>query len=156
MTSPFTWFHLTTRSKRSVNKKKGDDSRHVVERIIGSAHFSPARRKKLTFSRRVISRRVNGSKRYEYLSKWEGWEMYESTWQNPRSFDDGITNLENQFLSQCTREGLNSQARVVLLQEAEGFWDENGDLRVELLEELGIPEAEWWPSPKGKYKILVA
>jgi len=82
--------------------------------------------------------------------------MYESTWQNPRSFDDGITNLENQFLSQCTREGLNSQARVVLLQEAEGFWNENGDLKVELLEELGIPEAEWWPSPKGKYKILVA
>jgi len=45
---------------------------------------------------------------------------------------------------------------VVLLKEAEEFWDENGDLRVELLEELGIAEAEWWPSPKGKYKVLIA
>ena len=43
-----------------------------------------------------------------------------------------------------------------MLKEAEEFWDENGDLRVELLEDIGIPRAEWWPSPKGKYKVLIA
>jgi hypothetical protein len=104
----------------------------------------------------VISRRVNGSKRYEYLCKWDGWEYYESTWQEPSSFDDGVTHPENQFLAQCAKEGINCRARVVLLKEAEEFWDENGDLKVELLEELGIAEAEWWPSPKGKYKVLIA
>jgi hypothetical protein len=106
-------------------------------------------------SRRIKNRRVNGSKRYEYLSKWEGWEVYESTWQDPSSFDDGVNHLEQQFLAQCTREGLNSNARVVMLQEAEEFWDEDGDLRVDSLEELGIPEAEWWPSPKGRYKVMI-
>jgi hypothetical protein len=53
-------------------------------------------------------------------------------------------------------EGLNERSKVVLLPEAEDFWDENGDLKEDVLEELGIPEAEWWPEPKGKYRVKVA
>jgi hypothetical protein len=81
--------------------------------------------------------------------------MYECTWQSPKSFDGdgGVIQLETIFLAQCAKEGVNAQGKVALLQECEGFWDENGDLKRELLEELGIPEAEWWPDPKGNHKV---
>jgi hypothetical protein len=83
--------------------------------------------------------------------------MYESTWQGPKSFDrGGVQGLETVFLAQAVKEGLNVHAKVVLLQESEDFWDENGDLKKDLLEELGIAEAEWWPEPRGAYKIKVA
>lgn len=64
--------------------------------------------------------------------------------------------LEQAFLARCMAEGLNERSKVVLLSEAEDFWDENGDLKEDVLEELGIPEAEWWPEPKGKYRVKVA
>jgi hypothetical protein len=64
--------------------------------------------------------------------------------------------LEEAFLARCMIEGLNERSKVVLLAEAEDFWDENGDLREDVLEELGISEAEWWPEAKGKYKVRVA
>jgi hypothetical protein len=99
---------------------------------------------------------VNGSRCYEYLTKWDTWEVFDATWQKPRSFDDGVTYLENIFLAECVKQGLNTHARVVLLREAEEWWDENGDLMREKCEDLGIVPAEWWQSPMGKHKVLIA
>ena len=99
---------------------------------------------------------MNGTKRYKYLTKWENWEVYESTWQGPKSFDGGVDRLEAEFLTQCVKEGLNPRAKVVLLQETEVFWDEYGDLKRDMLEDLGIPEALWWPDARGPWKIKVA
>lgn len=110
----------------------------------------------IIYRRRVVSRRVNSTRRYEYLAKWENWEVYDSTWQSPKSFDGTMKMLEEAFLARCMIEGLNERSKVVLVSEAEDFWDENGDLKEDVLEELGIPEAEWWPEAKGKYRVQVA
>lgn len=107
--------------------------------------------------RRVISTRANGKRKYEYLTKWENWEIFDCTWQPPSSFDrGGIKPLEDEFLLRCRKEGINDRSRVVLIPEVEVFWDENGDLKEGLLEELGVPGAEWNPEPRGDYRIKYA
>jgi hypothetical protein len=99
---------------------------------------------------------VNGKRKYEYLVRWHGYELFDCTWQEAKSFEGGVKAPEQEFLKRCVAEGLNDRARVVLLPEAEMFWDENGDLKEDLLIELGVPEAEWWPARKGKYTIKIA
>ena len=98
---------------------------------------------------------MNGTRLYSYLTKWETWEVFDATWQKPKSFDGGVTHHETLFLAECAKEELRTQARVVLLKEAEEWWDENGDLMREKCEDLGIVPAIWWKSPMGRHKVLI-
>lgn len=107
-------------------------------------------------SRRVLSRRRSGKRVYEYLILWEGWPLFDCTWEPPNRVDGPIKDLEEDFLLAGAKEGLNDRAKVVLLPEAQELWDENGDLQREYLEELGVPPAEWWPKPRGRYTLKVS
>lgn len=68
----------------------------------------------------------------------------------------GFSEFEAEFKADCKDHGLNLRDKVVLLPETQLFWDENGDLKRDMLEELGVAPAEWWPEPRGKYRLLIA
>jgi hypothetical protein len=75
---------MTCRGKtKKVASKRGDDDLFIIERVIGCVRPVWCRDGVHTHafrSRKKVGQRVNGSRIYEYLVKWENWEMYDATW----------------------------------------------------------------------------
>ena len=70
---------------------------------------------------------------------------------------NGFPKFQAEFLAACKHHELDTNVKVVLLPEASArWWDENGDLKRDELEELGVAPAQWWPEPRGRYKLKVA
>ncbi|ORY33800.1 hypothetical protein BCR39DRAFT_586415 [Naematelia encephala] len=93
--------------------RDGDDERFRMERIIG---------------RRELPRAdPSSTKKFEYLVKWEDWEINDCTWEPA----DNIDNLEmhlGEFKEVCDHEDLDYRLPVVLLSEARSAWNETGIL----------------------------
>ncbi|EIW69691.1 hypothetical protein TREMEDRAFT_62560 [Tremella mesenterica DSM 1558] len=116
------------RSRISLKRKRDDTELYYFERIIG---------------RRVLHRLGNGKRVFEFLVKWEGWEIYDSTWEKSRN----IPHVEVQhelFEIMAKRQGLEMMTRTCLLNEAEEWWDDMGELKRDKLEMLGVQPAPWW------------
>ncbi|WVR05275.1 hypothetical protein IAU60_002287 [Kwoniella sp. DSM 27419] len=116
------------RSSRKIIRKNNDVDQYFMDRIIG--------RKRTGWD--------NGKAVYKYLIKWLNWEIYDSTWE-PAS---NIPNLSREvalFARQCKQQALDDpRLKVVLLPQAEEYFDWKGSYKLDVLERLCIERRWWW------------
>ncbi|KAK8869839.1 hypothetical protein IAR55_000407 [Kwoniella newhampshirensis] len=96
------------REKQAIVPDDGDPL-YVVEKVVG----------------RRATGRVPGeqSRTFEYLVKWDGYEMEECTWEPPAHLEPHIQTRKEEFASAAKKENLDTKRRVALLREAWKSWD---------------------------------
>ncbi|WVF72128.1 hypothetical protein IAT40_006940 [Kwoniella sp. CBS 6097] len=103
-------FNCILREKRALDHEEGEETMYFVERIVGRkcAKTDPE----------------TGEKTYEYLVKWDGYDMDECTWEPSTNLAPHFTRLHDAFLQKIKRTHSRLEATVCILPEAIKCWDE--------------------------------
>ncbi|WVQ98697.1 hypothetical protein IAU59_005828 [Kwoniella sp. CBS 9459] len=104
-------FNCILREKRALDHEEGEEAMYFVERIVG-------RRKNTKIDPKT------GDPSYEYLVKWDGYDMEECTWEPSSNLAPHFTRLYEAFLRKVKVTHSNLEAAVCVLPEAKQCWDE--------------------------------
>ncbi|WWD15887.1 hypothetical protein CI109_100311 [Kwoniella shandongensis] len=102
-------YNCILREKQAIVPDDGDPL-YVVEKVVG----------------RRATGRVPGElhqRTFEYLVKWEGYDMDECTWEPPDHLEPHVERRKAEFMAEAIKENLDTHAKVALLKEAWKEWD---------------------------------
>ncbi|WWC61140.1 uncharacterized protein I303_103719 [Kwoniella dejecticola CBS 10117] len=103
-------YNCILREKRAIEHEEGEEERYFVEKVVG---------------RKAIARDPESQKRiFVYLVKWDGYELYDCTWEPPANLEHHIDKFLADFDKAARRTKSDLKMRVCILPEARKFWDE--------------------------------
>ncbi|WWC90050.1 uncharacterized protein L201_004982 [Kwoniella dendrophila CBS 6074] len=104
-------YNCILREKRALEAEEGAEERYFVEKVVG---------------RRAIARDPETKKRiFQYLVKWDGYELDECTWEPLANLEHQSERLLSKYEEAAKRTRSNLKMRVCILPEARKCWDEN-------------------------------